>query len=511
MDKGKRSWAWLLAIAAVVLYCIALGEVPLRDWDEGTYAIIAREMFTSSEWLYPTLHNVPFWEKPPLVYWLMAGSYHLGGVSELTSRLALAVLSSLAVPLLYGIGCQAFGQSLPALWGAIAYLTTLPVVRHGRLAMHDGLAVTCFLFALWCLLKGRKQPVYLTGFGMGMGLVVLSKGLLAVLLGAIALFFCLWAGLGNLWLNSWFLAGVGAGLVPVLGWYGLQWQAYGRAFIQVHFFAQSFDRISQVVHSNTGPVWYYLVELVKYAGVWLAFIPGGIRLAWQGRQQLWAKLVLVGIIGYLGTISLMTTKLPWYIMPLYPFTCLAVGAKLAQLWSNPRLQRWFWLGWLVFLSLGAVVGLGYFWGYDRQPILVLMAGVLGLALAYAAWLVCQGQNRYLIAIAAGCYGALVLLMASPVWLWELNEAFAVKPVAAMVRANTPSQMVVYTSFSYHRPSLNFYSDRQIKPESPTRLQQIWSTTSQPYFLLDFASRDRLNLPQSRSLAQTDQFVLLTKF
>ncbi|MEM8805812.1 MAG: phospholipid carrier-dependent glycosyltransferase, partial [Cyanobacteria bacterium P01_G01_bin.38] len=66
----ERLDAGLLAIASLTLYLWRLGQVPLRDWDEGTIAMVAREMLRSGEWLHPTLYGGPYLNKPPLVEWL---------------------------------------------------------------------------------------------------------------------------------------------------------------------------------------------------------------------------------------------------------------------------------------------------------------------------------------------------------------------------------------------------------------------------------------------------------
>ena len=516
---GNYPWFWILTIAALFIYLVALGNVPLRDWDEGTYAIISREMYRTQNWVYPTAHGAPFLEKPPLVYWLIATSYTFGGVNEWTTRLPLAIASALAVPLVYEIGKQVFGQKLPAVFSAVVYLTLLPVVRHGRLAMHDGISVTCFLFALWCLLKGEKQRWYLLGFGLGMALLTLSKGILVLLLGAIALIFLFLDQRWYVFKSFYFWLGIVLSLIPVTGWYVAQIQAYGQVFIQVNFLNQSFDRISQVVHSNTGPVWYYLLEIIKYSMPWLLFLPGGLYLAWQDRWRSWGRLVLVGLGGYLLPISLMGTKLPWYVMPVYPFVAWAVGAQLAKLWGQPpwgRLgdKKWGWkilFGVFGILTLGAVGGLGYFLVVDRQLILILMAITVILTMGGVTAYLRLRDKKYLMCLTSGMYLSLVMLMCSQSWLWELNEVFPVATVAALVRANTPPGAAVYTSFPYHRPSLSFYCDRQIQPKDINTLSQLWSE-SQPYLLLDRPAlekiKEKLQLSNSQMLGTAEGFTLI---
>ncbi len=499
---------WLLAffVAALVLWGISLGNVPLRDWDEGTRALVAREIYRTGNWLYPTLHGQPYLLKPPLMDWLIALSYRIGGVQEFTTRLPGAFLSACGVPLLYLVGREVFPQRLPAVFATGVYLTLLPVVRHGRLAMLDGTAVSFFLLLLLCLLKARQNQRWAVGVGLSLGLIGFTKGILVVLLGAIAFGFLLCDRQLALLKSPYFWLGLLLGNMPMLAWYVAQWQHYGATFWQVHFQSQGLQRISQSVEGHGRPFWYYLLELLKYPWPWLLFWPGGLYLAWQKRHTSWGALVLVGTVGYLGTISLMTTKLPWYIMPVYPFFALAVAASLSHLWENSKSYPRILAGILGFVAIAGLGGCIYFVWADPQPVLIIMGVVVALTMGLAAWRVTQNNRIFIPILLVGMYLVLGLLMTSKSWLWELNEAFPVKPVAALIREQTKDGAVVYTSFGYGRPSLDFYSDRQVIPADAATLQQLWST--QPYLLLDQSTLSALQLPGRVSLGSAEGFTLV---
>lgn len=488
-----------LGIAALFLFTVDLGSVPLRDWDEGTVAQVAREIFRAPDdsfrWLFPTLWEQPYFNKPPLVHNLMAIAYQLGGVNEWTARLPSALLTATSVPLLYLIGREVFCHRLAALLAAIVYLTTLPVVRLGRLAMLDG-AVLCFLLLLiWTVLRSRRDTRYALGIGLSLGLLCLTKGLmLAVLLGAIALIFLAWdtprlLRVPYLWL------GIGLGTLPVAGWYGAQFLRYGSAFWQHNLLDQSATRIWDSVENNAGPPWYYLIELVKYGVPWLIFLPAALRHTWQNHKLGWAKLVLVWSSLYFVAISLMATKLPWYILPLYPALALAIGSYLADLWERgwhpgrrqyrPTLYSRGWMITLTLLSLlafGAAVYVGWF-QTPRALDVALMGSFLGSALLAAAVLAAGHNPRFIAVLAWGMYLALVLLMLSPHWVWELAEDYPVAPVARLVERHAPAQTVVYMLTDVRRPSLEFYSDRPVLPISVSAAQALWASPDPIYLLM----------------------------
>lgn len=496
----------LLTLAALGLFLLNLGQVALRDWDEGYYATVSQDMFQRGEWWFPLYQDQPFLLKPPLLFWLMQASYHLGGINEWTSRLPSALLSALVVPLLYLLGQELFAQPMPALLSALVYLTLLPAVRLGRLAMFDGMINTFWVGALWCLLKGFRNPPWLLGVGLGLGLIALSKGVLALVFAGLMLLFILWEKQGSI-LGRWELwLGLLLGFSPVLLWYGLQIQAYGQEFIQVHFQSQSLDRLATAVEGNSGPPWFYLVEISKYSIPWLFFALPGLYGAWQQQRDTWARVVLVFGLGFAGLISSMSTKLPWYVLPVYPSFALATGYYLNQLWQSSKAYPKFLGALLALTAVLALVALGYFTWLDFQPWLMGLGLALALSLALASYLLLQSQPRAIGLLIGGLYLTLAVLMASPLWNWEVNEAFAVKPVAALVAQFTPPQTTIYTSFAYSRPSLDFYSDRLVLAVGRERLQALAQTPH--YLLLEDAALAELDLPSAQYLGRSGNFTLI---
>lgn len=507
-----------LLLAAIILFTINLGDLPLRDWDEGTVAQVAKEIaqapIESAKWLYPTLADQPYLNKPPLIHLLIASSYKMGEISEWTTRLPGAILTAFSVPLLYGIGREIFKSHTPAVYSALVYLTWLPVARHGRLAMLDG-AVLCFsMVTIWCVLRSRRDLRYCLGIGIGLASIWLTKGIMGLLLGGIAIAFLAW-DTPRLLASGYLWCGLLLGMLPVGAWYAAQWLHYGQQFLSIGIFGQSLQRIWTPVENHQGPPWYYVLEILKYAWPWLLFLPGGVKLAWENRNLSWAKLALVWGGAYLVAISMMSTKLPWYVLPIYPALALMIGTKLYEVGNNsPRSQQyprtWIWgLGLLGSIALGGSLYLGILVvdaSWHLQFVLVAAA----FAFLIAATLVAKRSVEFIAILFWGTFVSLVLLMLSPHWIWELGEAYPVKPVAAIVQQHVPRSQQVYTSFEYSRPSLNFYSDRQVIPASTAELSQHWEKDSQPYLLLDDKAMARLDLRSVKPLGNAEGWTLVTR-
>ena len=503
LSHSAGRWAEVLLVlglflAAVLLFVFDLGNLPLRDWDEGIVAQVARYIsqapVTSWRWLHPKLGDTAYVNKPALVHSLIAIAYTLGGVNEWTARLPGALLTALSVPLLYGIGREIFPNRAPAIFAALIYLTWLPVVRHGRLAMLDGAVLCFFCFLVWCMLRSRRNVRWALGIGISFGIICLTKGILGFLLVAIALLFLLW-DTPRLLTSSYLWIGIGLGIAPFIGWYWVQ-RSQTAISINDNLVGQSLRRIWDPVERNSGPLWYYLLELLKYGWPWLLFLPQGLRRCWENRSLGWAKLILVWSGLYFFTISIMGTKLPWYILPLYPALALAGGIQCALAWeqSHNRPYPRIWIVILGILALGGWAGSLYFWfGPDKEPDLQLTLAAAGLTMTVAATLVARQNRQFLAILLWGTYITLLLFVSSNHWVWELAENYSVKPVAAMLQQHTTSSTKIYTTHPDTRPSLDFYSQRQTIDVDDEELQCLWQHAPEPYLLTEDPDLGKRNL------------------
>jgi 4-amino-4-deoxy-L-arabinose transferase-like glycosyltransferase len=399
--------------------------------------------------------------------------------------------------------------------------------------MLDGGMITLFLLLLFCYLKAKHHRRWLWGVGLCFGAMALLKGILAILLASLVLALLCWERqfkllrYPGLWLSG------GLGLIPLGAWYLAQGKHYGANFWQVHFMNQAISRTWDSVSDNTGPVWFYVAEILKYAWPWLVFLPAGIYLGWQQRQTSWGKLIWIGSLGFLGIISAMKTKLPWYVVPIYPFFALSVGAELSQMWhslgqvtqaptkstkfkptefkpSEFKAHK-FYLAFLIFLSILGLLVSGIY-ALRRDIWVSSLGALLALTGGGAAYLLWRQQNRFMLWLIAGMYLGLLVFVNSPVWIWELNEAFAVKPVAQLIQAQIPLQGApevqapIYATFGYGRPSLNFYSERPISSVKFSELPRLFK--QKEYLLLDRETLTEFAPSSYRTLGTAEGLVLI---
>jgi 4-amino-4-deoxy-L-arabinose transferase-like glycosyltransferase len=124
MEPSWRRDVVLLALLFGALFAWRLGSAPLVNPDEGRYAEVPREMVASGDWVTPRLDGVPYFEKPPLMYWAIAACERFLGPSEWSVRLAPALLAIGGLLLAYGATRRIYGRDA-GFWSAIVLGTSL--------------------------------------------------------------------------------------------------------------------------------------------------------------------------------------------------------------------------------------------------------------------------------------------------------------------------------------------------------------------------------------------------
>jgi 4-amino-4-deoxy-L-arabinose transferase-like glycosyltransferase len=426
-----QEWLWLLGllVAALILFSVNLGGVPLATETEKTIAQVAGEIAQGTpeqwKWLFPTWQDRPYFDRPALIPAAIAIFYKIGGVNPWTTRLPGALLAAISVPLLYGLGREVFPTRLPALLAALIYLTFFPVLHYGRLAVLDG-PVLCFtLLMMLSVLRSRRDLRWGLGIGLGLALLALTKSGIGLVLGAIALLFLAWDTprlLGSFYL--WI--GVVIGLLPAVAWYGAQWIYYGDRYSLSDIFGRSLVLYRLALDEHRQPLWFYVSDIAKSAWPWLFFCLYGLHFAQENWNWSWAKLTLIWSGVYLLVLSLMMVKVSGSIVPIYPALALAGGAALAEARSRPsfRLYPHWWTVGLLLMSVAATMGCIYLSvlqiATGFEPVLMMALASLALTLAVVAVLIERRDPQFIVMLFWGVYVSMLLWMSSPYWTGDFS-------------------------------------------------------------------------------------------
>ncbi|MFY8149818.1 MAG: ArnT family glycosyltransferase [Prochlorococcaceae cyanobacterium] len=487
----------LLWAAAVGLALSGLGNLPLRDWDEGIVARVALELSQTPGYgqLLPTYWGESYANKAPGLHLLIALALQLWRLvpghdpaalpPEGLVRLVPALLSSLVVPLAGLIQWQLRpGNRRAALATALILLCLLPVQRHGRLAMLDGTQLSATALLWWSLLRLEREPGRAGRWGLLAGLAgsaqlllkapmllpVLVVGLVAVLLGG-----RLEHGpaarrpLRTVVLRAG--AGLLLGLLPGLAWHGWHVLAQGSQAAWL-WLGDGAGRVLLSAGEGSDQGWRVpVIEVLEGGWPWLPLWPFALGLAWRQRQRAAGRWPLVLQLGMAVMVLPLRTQLPWYSHPLWLPFALLCGPMLAWLVdpaSEPvapplrQVARRIPALWLLLGGLALPAALLPVPALDRLRPLLLAIGIgwgAGGALLLAPSL--PRRQWGLNLLGGGTALALLLLFLSPFWLWELNETWPVRPVATMLRRHGVEAAGLWHHDS--RPSLSWYAGLPVRP------------------------------------------------
>jgi len=325
--------AWLLA--CIVLLPL-LGHKPLTNWDEGIYAEISREMLSLGV-LAPHWNYQPWFEKPPLMFWITAAFFKIFGVTEFWARAASALSGVAIVVLLHG--WLARRNDILAAWlSTFMLLGTfgfLHVCRVGEMDVLLSLGCCIALCGLTAIQERKLSGWYL--FWAGVAIALMTKGAASIVLIIAALLFATVERWNSTRLGRDFWLGLFLFLAAVLPWQLYMVHRFGAGFLTEYFGFHVLERATHQIEEHNTHWWYYLWVLLISAAPFVLLYPFAIVDSINRRQlRAWSIFALV-VIGFFTAVQ---TRLPHYIAPAYPplsaITAIYLAARLRELRQRRR-------------------------------------------------------------------------------------------------------------------------------------------------------------------------------
>lgn len=358
LDDARRRlppW-WPLALLALWLVALA-GWRPVALPDEGRYGGVAYEMLSDGHWWTPTLFGLPYFHKPPLMYWIDRAAMALLGPTPLALR-AAPLLGAWLLGWALWIEVRA-RHGLDDARQALAWLAVLPLFYLGaQYANHDMLVAGWMSLAIVSARRAfsteRMQLGWLCAAWAAMALAVLSKGLIGIVLPGLVVL--PWLIVQRRWravAQTLHPAGLVVFAVTALPWMLLMQQRYP-GFFDYFIIEQHFHRYTEARFNNAQPIWFFLAVLP------LATLPASLRLFGalrRGGFELWWIVVIVGFF------SLPRSKLVGYVLP----ALLPLAVLLWQAWQGRRGARAAWVAGAL-LCVGAVPAIVYRGAPDHADI-----------------------------------------------------------------------------------------------------------------------------------------------
>jgi 4-amino-4-deoxy-L-arabinose transferase-like glycosyltransferase len=372
---------WLVSLFSIPLL-LSLGPSSLMAQDEGYYALQARWILDSGDWLTPQWWGAPIFDRTLGTQWLMALSLQLFGLNDWAIRLPALLAGVASVGFTCALG-QRLLPSRPAVLGGLL-LSLMPLwLRFAHQATQDLLLLAIELWGLWALVSwfqtGQRNRAFQAGLSVGLAFLV--KGFM-VAVPVVALLPLFWHYRHRL-KEPWLWLGLGLGGLAVLGWLGGAIAQHG--WLPVEQLVGKLFQLSQKEFHPSSPLFYVwnlplgtLPWFLAAFPAWLSLLRWGHLLGtgdanrpfWQegdvSPEQSRLLGLLLGIYPLLLflLLSLFRTRTVYYALQLTPMVALQAAVSfdwLARGLNQPASLAWRWAqrsSWAAF-GLGCIgVGLG---------------------------------------------------------------------------------------------------------------------------------------------------------
>jgi 4-amino-4-deoxy-L-arabinose transferase-like glycosyltransferase len=499
--EDQPALAWTLSILWVAFICFLafwwrLGSTGLVDETEPLFAEASRQMDVTGNWITPYFNGATRFDKPPLVYWLMAIAFKVIGVNAWAVRLP----SALAATGLTGIGFYtlyrfAVTESRRDRWfaawlGAALIAFNIQTIGWARTGVSDMLLSGCLGAALFAFFMGyaggdrpKIQSRWYLAFYILSALAVLTKGPVGIILPLLIIsVFLLY--MGNFWAvlqEMGLIRGILLFLIITVPWYVLVIQANGEAYINSFFGYHNLERFSHVVNNHRAPWWYFFAVVPLSFAPWSIYLPVAIaRLRFwnvqhwrnQPRSHHLAPFALVWFVIIFGFFTIAATKLP--TLPLIP----AAAVLVASLWSDGkalRKSKGMWFSHMIsilfalLLAVASLLSPQWLEGEQDMPDLqawverlgipTLAAGIwIGVAIASLILLLCRKSHWLWLTQLLGFLAFLTMTLLPFTALVDAQRQQTLRQIAQTItRVRQPHERLIMGG--YHKPSLVFYTQQ----------------------------------------------------
>ncbi|WP_157730909.1 ArnT family glycosyltransferase [Variovorax sp. HW608] len=463
----------VLAVLGLVWFA-TLGTRALVSPDEGRYAALALEMARSGDWVTPRLNGLFYFEKPILQYWIGALAFLGLGVSEFSARLWPGLAGFLTL--------LAVGFTAGRLWGreagvqalAVAASMTWLIGNSHFLTLDSGLTLFLTLALCGVLLaletpdpRARRRWIWLAWAAMAGA--VLSKGLVGLAIpGAVLVFVSLWRRDMGLCRGMHWASGLVIFLALAAPWFVLV-SMRNPAFAEFFFIHEHFARYLTQVHQREGAWWYYVPLLIGGMLPWTGALPWLLRKdpATQGSSRITVRdVLLVWCVFVFLFFSASGSKLPSYILPMFPALALLVTVQLRR--TAPSALRWHLLlpvlAWVLLFAL-AIDPARFASASTPVAVLEPLAGavrlgaVIFLAGALAAWWL-LGRRALTAAVVSLAFAHLVATLAVIQAHNTYGQLKSAAPLAAALQPHITPETPVFAIRAYDQ-TLPFYLGRNV--------------------------------------------------
>ncbi|MGI8958863.1 MAG: ArnT family glycosyltransferase [Bryobacteraceae bacterium] len=368
LQASSESYGSLYVVVLILSSFAYLGCIvsppSLMDDVDAVQAQIAQNMRISGDWVTARLDGVPYLEKPPLIYWLIALSYKIFGPEDWTARIPIALSAIGLCLLLTAFGRWAFGERA-GFYAGLCISTCVGLFLFTRILIPDVMLTLTISLAMWAFLRvldeGERHPrlwAFLLACSFGVGLLL--KSMIGVLFPLAAAFIYLVVTRQALSRAVWkrFHPWMSVLVIILIAapWHVLAvirnppWSAFTlrsapgeyHGFFWFFFINEQLLRFLDLRYPrdyNTVPRLYFWLFHLIWLFPWSSYLPAVAKLSFRPADRAGrTRLLALCWIGFVLVFFSFSTTQEYYSMPIYPALALLLGSAMAN--ENERWITW---------------------------------------------------------------------------------------------------------------------------------------------------------------------------
>ncbi len=328
--------ALILGVLSVLAFFYNL-PISLFGVTEGLYAAVTETMVRTGEYVHLTLHGQPYFNKPPMFFWLQAYSADVFGWSETALRLPSALCSLGTVIATYWLGRTLFSATA-GFWAALVVVTSYTSLWFGQMAIIDPILTFCMTLGVLGIIRAYFQEGtpwwYVVGFG-ALAIGAMVKNLHAFAMPTLLFLAVLLVQRDKTPFKTFHFW---AGVMVFIGLLATYYSYLGQEFIQHYVLKENLQRMTKLAGDTQGSaieayfgkrpiVWYAFVLWFDFFP-WSVLLPSGLLILWKLKPATnYPKeiIILLWVVGYFLAFSLFPEKHERYLMPMIPGVGLLIG------------------------------------------------------------------------------------------------------------------------------------------------------------------------------------------
>ncbi|SDI69744.1 phospholipid carrier-dependent glycosyltransferase [Propionivibrio dicarboxylicus] len=473
-DTPSRTAQTIFWLAFVLAWLVLLGTRALIHPDEGRYAMLSLGMLQSGDWVTPRLNGLLYFEKPALQYWAGAIAFKLFGINEFAARFWPGLTGLLSI--------LTVGVTARRLWGnghhaALVMAGTTWIAANSHfLNLDTGLSF--FLTVALCAFVVAQQddaraPTIRHAMWLAwaaMAGATLSKGLIGLVIPAGSLFcYSLFCWDWRPWRRMHWLSGLLILLLLCAPWFVLV-SLRNPDFARFFFIHEHFERFLTTVHGREAPFWYFLPVLLIGFMPWTSLLPrliiDGMRRASSDGFQT-GRFLLIWALFVFAFFSKSSSKLPSYILPMFPALALLLGQSLTNM-RAVTLKKHLWVPLLLWAALACALPLTHFLpedpgtpatAYTELATWLSIGGILFLLCGALAWRALS-REKTLAAIMFLCAGSLGGVLCASQGHDAIGRLKSSKDLVAQIQTYVHPETEIF-SINVYEQTFPFYLQRPV--------------------------------------------------